>query len=155
MNEPIIIGHHQGSYTPGNGNRTITIDGLSFILKLEAIRWVYNNTQNLLYYVPTEDVALVSVSAGNILIDGSFPILQSGDIITIIVSAIDEESSKVDEVSIDITYIGKAALGTASSTAAWKIIKMVTTGTVTENLYADGDASYNNIWDDRASLSYS
>ena len=67
----------------------------------------------------------------------------SGSVITII----DEESSTV-------TYIGEAAPGTATSSPAWRIKKIIVNGTVTEIKYADANTLYDNIWDNRASLTY-
>jgi hypothetical protein len=62
---------------------------------------------------------------------------------------------KMDEVSASVTYIGKARIGTATSAASWQIQKLGVSGTVTTITWADGDASFNNVWDDRAGLSYS
>lgn len=54
-------------------------------------------------------------------------------------------------------YIGEASAGTASSSAYWRIKKI--TWDVNSNplsvLFADGNTNYDNIWDNRASLSYS
>lgn len=50
------------------------------------------------------------------------------------------------------TYIGKAAPGSSESDPVWQIQKVVGD---TSGIYADGDAEFNNVWADRASLSYS
>jgi hypothetical protein len=51
------------------------------------------------------------------------------------------------------TYIGWAIPGTLSSASGWRIARVEdATGS---KLYADGDAFYNNIWDDRGDLIYS
>lgn len=76
--------------------------------------------------------------------DGSFSISTSPK---------DEALGIDDTTTADTTYIGKAATGTATSAASWKISKLDdSTGRLT---WADGDANYDNIWDNRASLSYS
>ena len=58
-----------------------------------------------------------------------------------------------------ITYFWFADKWTATSTAKWQIQKLVeaTVWTVTTTTYtrADWNAHYDNIWDNRASLSYS
>ena len=60
----------------------------------------------------------------------------------------------IDEASATITYVGKAAIGSATSAAVWQVMRMnSTTGVVTT--WADGDDDEDNIWDNRASLSYS
>ena len=54
----------------------------------------------------------------------------------------------------NIHYLGKAAYGTATSSALWQIKKIdETTGIIIT--IADGDESFNNVWDNRESLSYS
>lgn len=53
-------------------------------------------------------------------------------------------------------YIGKASPGTATSSAAWQIQKLTYSGSnITDIQWADGDISFDNIWDNRDSLSYS
>ena len=60
----------------------------------------------------------------------------------------------VDEVSGTVIYIGLALPGTAKSAALWQIKKLNPTGGL-DTQYADGDAEFDNVWDDRAALSYS
>ena len=62
---------------------------------------------------------------------------------------------KIDMVDANTTYIGKAEHGTATSQAKWQILKVLVSGTVTTFSYAGGDDTFNNIWDNRTSLSYS
>jgi len=53
-----------------------------------------------------------------------------------------------------VTYVGVAAMGTASSAAEWQIQKVdSTTGTIVT--WADGNDNYDNVFDDYASLTYS
>lgn len=61
----------------------------------------------------------------------------------------------VDEASASVIYVGKAAIGSATSAAVWRISKITTSGTVTQIMWADGDTASDNVWDNRASLSYS
>lgn len=66
------------------------------------------------------------------------------------------ELIEVNVASSTVTYIGKAAVGSATSAAVWKIQKMTTTvGGDISIKYAAGSIQYNQIWDNRASLSYS
>lgn len=67
----------------------------------------------------------------------------------------DNFTTKVDEVDTTTTYIGKAGFGTANSDAKWQIQKVSVSGVVTTIAYAGGDDDFTNIWDNRASLSYS
>jgi|GEM_PF-3341645 hypothetical protein len=51
-------------------------------------------------------------------------------------------------------YLGTAATGTATSAASWAIQK-ITTASGVQMLWADGNSTEDNIWDNRESLSYS
>ena len=65
-----------------------------------------------------------------------------------------DEASIIDTTTTaGTTYFCYAPAGTLSSAAAWKVCKIVdATGVKT---WADGDTDYDNIADDRATLSYS
>lgn len=54
----------------------------------------------------------------------------------------------------NLDYIGKADIGTATSANSWQIQRLDST-TNLDILWADGDAKYNNIWDNRESISFS
>lgn len=64
-------------------------------------------------------------------------------------------TTRLDEASATVTYIGKAKIGQATSTAKWQIQKMSVSGNVTSITWADGNGNFDNVWDDRAGLSYS
>lgn len=59
---------------------------------------------------------------------------------------------RIDE-GATYTYIGHAATASAEGDAVWRIKRM--TNADTTILWADGNGSFDNIWDDRTSLSYS
>lgn len=60
----------------------------------------------------------------------------------------------IDEASATITYVGKASTSALTSNAVWQIMKMETSGSITTISYADGNSEFDNIWDNRASLTY-
>ena len=63
--------------------------------------------------------------------------------------------TKTDDAGSGVTYVGSALTGSATSAAAWRIQKItVSSGDATVE-WADGNDSYDNIWDNRAALSYS
>lgn len=62
---------------------------------------------------------------------------------------------RLDEPSVGVTYAGEAVVGTAGSAASWRIKRITESGTTTVIEYADGDTAFDNIWDNRASLTYS
>jgi hypothetical protein len=59
-----------------------------------------------------------------------------------------------DSVVSTTFYLGKAFTGTATSEAKWQIKKIdESAGTVIT--WADGNSDFDNVWDNRQSLSYS
>ena len=62
----------------------------------------------------------------------------------------------IDEVSGSLTYQGWSGIGSNTGSTVWKIQEIATAGgSVTTITWADGNALYDNVWDDRASLTYS
>lgn len=70
---------------------------------------------------------------------------------------IDDTRTEIDYVSTTLRYVGRASPGSATSAAAWKITRQTfdSSQRLIRTAFADGDANYNNVWDNRASLSYS
>jgi len=63
-------------------------------------------------------------------------------------------SIRVEDVSPTLSYIGEACLNANTSHPIWRIRQMDSaTGCIIT--YANGNASFSNIWDDRASYPYS
>ena len=62
---------------------------------------------------------------------------------------------RLDKVSTTTTYIGEAIPGSSESDSVWRIKRMVEDGDDLQILFADGDSNFDNIWDNRVSLSYS
>lgn len=65
-----------------------------------------------------------------------------------------EKAVIIDTVSTALTYIGKAATKQTESSPFWSIRRLSTTGGVLKIEWADGDEEYDNIWTNRASLTY-
>lgn len=65
-----------------------------------------------------------------------------------------DDIQMIDAADASTTYIGKAAPGTATSEALWQVKRIAVSGTVTSILWADSDSLYDNIWDNRAGLTY-
>lgn len=61
---------------------------------------------------------------------------------------------KIDDSHQHITYIGQARPGSLSSQAVWRI-KRVDASSGVDVTFADGNANFDNVWDNRASLNYS
>lgn len=64
----------------------------------------------------------------------------------------DSTKTRVDKVSAALTYHGQAARGVDTSVAGWFITRITKSGTVTSvDLASTG---FDQIWDNRASLTY-
>lgn len=61
----------------------------------------------------------------------------------------------VDSGDSTITYVAAAKPGSLTSAASWQIRRITVTGDATAIEWADGDSQFNNVFDDRESLSYS
>ena len=61
---------------------------------------------------------------------------------------------QVDTTSPTATYIGEAAFSSATSDPVWRIYRVSTIGTNTSITWADGDDEFDNVWDNRSSLTY-
>jgi len=61
----------------------------------------------------------------------------------------------VDTTDATVYYKGWADVGVATSAASWRIQRISISGGVYSFDFADGDAEFDNVWDNRASLSYS
>ena len=68
-----------------------------------------------------------------------------------------EFAVQVDDVGGGVTYVGKATPGTVTSVATWQIMRVTESGTPTDTAveWAGGSAAFDNIYDNRAALSYS
>jgi Collagen triple helix repeat (20 copies) len=64
------------------------------------------------------------------------------------------QNVQLDVVDASVTYIGYAAAGSSTSSASWKIKKITTTGDDIAITWADGNTNFDNIWDNRAALTY-
>jgi hypothetical protein len=62
---------------------------------------------------------------------------------------------QVDDAGSGVTYQGWAVPGPTTSSAGWRIKRITQTGDDYAIVFADGNANFDNIWDNRAGLSYS
>lgn len=63
------------------------------------------------------------------------------------------ESVRIDDTGT-YQYFGNATIGSAEGDAVWKISRL-TSANPQALLWADGNANYDNVWTNRASLTYS
>jgi len=59
-----------------------------------------------------------------------------------------------DTTTANITYVGEAAVGASTAASTWRIKRInETSGIVLQ--WADGNGNFDNVWSNRASLTYS
>lgn len=122
---------------------TITIESTSNVSVIQKDPDVINSTEvyNVVVEVPTTNTV---VSCG-----GPGPQGPAGD----------EDmpyAKQTDFINDNLLYRGEAEVGSATSSPVWRIKKVIlgNDGDVSET-WADGNANFDNIWDNRVSLSYS
>jgi hypothetical protein len=62
---------------------------------------------------------------------------------------------RLDDAGSGVTYVGNAAAGASVAAAVWQIKKIVELNGDITITWADGNGQFDNVWNDRASLSYS
>lgn len=63
-------------------------------------------------------------------------------------------TTRVDDASPTVTYVGEASVGSSESSAVWRIKRLTTSGTVLSIQWANGNRQFENIWNDRSTLNY-
>ena len=100
--------------------------------------------RNTEHHIPSE------AKRGVLVNSSGTPYTASGGGATFYIPVVDKDSG-----DSNITYLGEAVPGTATSAASWRIQRYQKSGTAIITTTADGDGSFDNIWDNRESLSYS
>jgi hypothetical protein len=83
-------------------------------------------------------------------------IAQLDDVLTALNSDTEDKrlTVRLDEVSDSLFYVGKALIGKVNSDANWLIIRYTKVGNVLMSEYANGSEAFNQVWNNRASLTY-
>lgn len=63
-------------------------------------------------------------------------------------------ATRLDNTASPILYLGKAPVGSATSSAVWQIAKLDTTSGLVKT-WADGNSNFDNVWDDILTITYS
>jgi hypothetical protein len=61
---------------------------------------------------------------------------------------------RLDQVSDNLFYVGKALIGSVDSDSTWQIVRYTQTGTILKSEYANGSEEFNRVWNDRTTLTY-
>lgn len=62
--------------------------------------------------------------------------------------------TRIDEQSLELSYVGKAQPGSETSDDVWRIQRITVVDSETIIEFAEGNSHFDNIWDDRESLEY-
>lgn len=82
-------------------------------------------------------------------------ITTQGSIQSLDVNIVADVAIRLDDTStINVTYVGYASMGALEAAASWKIKKIDETSGISIT-WADGNNSFDNIWNNRTSLTYS
>jgi hypothetical protein len=83
-------------------------------------------------------------------------ISQLDDVLTALNSDTEDKrlTVRLDEVSDTLFYVGKALIGKVNSDANWLIIRYTTVGNVLMSEYANGSENFDQVWNNRATLTY-
>lgn len=139
------------NYTFNAAARTITLAQFPTI-DLERVLLITNVTDNIIIYNFAKADLGGSASTNVITLDYNTSSMDNADDLQIHYVAPDDNVI-IDESGGTYTYFGFSAPASATSEARWKI-KRLTQATNVFQL-ADGNDQYDNVWDNRASLSYS
>lgn len=67
----------------------------------------------------------------------------------------DETALRIDDAGGGVSYVGRAKPGTITSIPQWQIKRLTITGADSVVEWADGNNKFDNVWDNRAALTYS
>lgn len=139
------------NYTFDASAQTITFAQFPTI-DLERVLLVTNVTDNIIIYNFAGSSLGGSVSTNVLTLDYNTTSMDDTDELQIHYVAPDDNVI-IDDTGGTYTYFGFAAPSSATSAARWKIKRL----TIATNVFqlADGNDQYDNVWDNRASLSYS
>lgn len=139
------------NYTFNAATRAITFAQFPAI-DLERVLLITNVTDNIIIYNFANPLLGGSASTNVLTLDYDTTAMDNADDLQIHYVAPDDNVI-IDESGGTYTYFGFASPASATSAARWKI-KRLTQATNVFQL-ADGNDQYDNVWDNRASLSYS
>lgn len=136
--QEIIISHTDDSIKIGDGTDLLAINADGSINANVAV----DHTQDSIKIGDGVDTLAIN-SDGSINVNAN------------VSTSIPKMASRSDIASSSVIYEGEAAPGSAGTSAVWCISRTTISGSNFVTEYAGGSAAYSNIWDNRASLSYS
>ena len=125
--------------------QTIKLDDILLIINLKLNTQIYNVADgNLRGTVATNVLTFIAPTTGMVNSDKLQIWLHINNFNTV-----------ADDVGGGVTYFGKSVPGVLITQPYWAISRLTETGDDLETHQADGNADFDNIWNNRLSLSYS
>jgi len=130
--------------------------------KIESLLDVISKKE---FVLPLDDKGRVKVSVDKVSMGGrgSLSSTESAKLLTLATEAKQDEIiaalgggakiKKIDE-ALPYTYIGEAAVGTATSAASWRIKRVDDTSDPDSTILYAGTGAFDQVWDNRSSLTY-
>lgn len=139
------------NYTFDASAKTITFDSWSAI-DLEQILLITNMKRRALIFDFSNPDLGGDVSTNVLTLD--YDTTSHADTDTLQIWLLADLETQVDETTnATYTYVGAAVPGTLGSAAYWQIYRFETSGDLHRE-YADNNRRFDNVWDNRDSLSY-
>jgi hypothetical protein len=140
----VVINHADDSIKIGDGTNTATITtaGAKKALDVNVVDIAIDQASDSVRIGDGTSLVGATTLGGSIALN-VVPLASSAPL-----------SSRVDEASSTVTYVGKAALGSAEASSVWQVQRITTSGSVLIIEWADSNANFDNSWTNRASLTY-
>jgi hypothetical protein len=138
-------------YTFDASAKTVTFDSFADI-DIKRVLLITNVTDNIIIY-NFADATIGGTAATNVLtLDYDTTTMSDSDELQVYYD-MGSLVQRIDEASATITYIGYAQDGSSIADAVWSI-KRIDTSSGTTIEWADGNNNFDNVWDNRAALTY-
>lgn len=149
MSKGVLI----SEYTFDASAKTVTFDSFAEI-DIKRVLTITNLEDNIIIYNFASNTTGGSASTNVLTLDYDTTTMSDADELQIYYD-MGSLVKRVDEASATVTYIGQAQDGSSIGNAVWQIQRITSSGGATEIEWADGNNNFDNVWDDRASLTYS
>jgi len=138
-------------YTFDASAKTVTFDSFATI-DIKRVLLITNVTDNIIIYNFADATIGGSATTNVLTLDYNTASMDDADDIQIYYD-MGSLVKRIDEASATITYIGQAQDDSSIGDPVWQIQRIDTSsGTIIQ--WADGNNNFDNVWDDRAALTY-
>lgn len=139
-------------YTFDASAQTITFDSFAEI-DIKRILTITNITDNIIIYNFASDTTGGTAATNVLTLTYDTTAMADADNLQIYYD-MGSLVKRVDEASATVTYVGQAQDGSDIGDPVWQIQRITSSGGATEIEWGDGNNDFDNVWDDRSSLTY-